>query len=136
MFQSNLSEIPNVGGVCTKFVQILDAGSDGKNYTFCPYCFNHPPFSGMRKSSGCNNCTHPGCEHSQHALGVRACGSCENGILVLDPTSSPNWKLACSDSRCGSVMSIFKNAKKVGNRQPVIVISVKLEGWGAEVPLP
>jgi len=88
-------------------------GSQGKSYTLCPYCFNHPPFKDMRKGSGCNSCTHPACLHSRSTLGVASCVSCENGVLVLDMTSAPKWKLACNDNRCSTVVSLFQDAHKV-----------------------
>ena len=95
------------------FLHYLRAGSQGKSYSFCPYCYNHPPFPGMKKGSGCNNCKHPDCEYSQASLGVSPCTSCDQGILVLDTMSAPNWQLACSDNRCSTVVSLFKNANKV-----------------------
>lgn len=33
-------------------------------FAFCPYCFNNPPFEGMRKAQGCNACLHPSCPNS------------------------------------------------------------------------
>ena len=62
----------------------------------CPYCFNHPPFKDMRKGMGCNECTHPSCQHSLANTGVSECVECDNGILVLDTTSGPKWRMACN----------------------------------------
>ncbi|XP_076801869.1 DNA topoisomerase 3-beta-1-like [Clavelina lepadiformis] len=92
---------------------VCSTGSQGKSYLLCPYCYNHPPFRDMRKGSGCNSCTHPGCIHSRSTLGVSPCISCENGILVLDPTSAPKWKLACNDNRCSTVVTLFQDAHRI-----------------------
>lgn len=27
------------------------SGPDGKTYPLCPFCFNHPPFEGIKKAS-------------------------------------------------------------------------------------
>uniref|UniRef100_F6ST44 DNA topoisomerase n=2 Tax=Ciona intestinalis TaxID=7719 RepID=F6ST44_CIOIN len=93
---------------------VCSTGTNGKTYTLCPYCYNHPPFRDMKKASGCNSCTHPGCEHSLSSLGVSPCMTCETGILVLDPTSSPKWKLACNDNRCPTVVTLFQHAHRIG----------------------
>jgi hypothetical protein len=74
----------------------VTSGARGKSFPFCPYCFNHPPFKDMRKGSGCNMCSHPTCPQSMIVNGVCACPDCERGILVLDPSSGPKWKLACN----------------------------------------
>lgn len=48
------------------------------------------------KLAGCNECTHPTCQHSLTNLGVAQCFECDWGILVLDQTAAPKWKLACN----------------------------------------
>ena len=50
----------------------------------------------MVKGSGCNLCVHPTCHFSRNNLGVSLCMECNIGILVLDPSSNPKWKLACN----------------------------------------
>ncbi|XP_052797572.1 DNA topoisomerase 3-beta-1-like [Mya arenaria] len=86
-------------------------GARGKTYPLCPYCFNNPPFKDMRKGMGCSECTHPTCAHSLAHTGVCECVECENGILVLDVTSGPKWRMACN--KCNVVINFFENAHKV-----------------------
>jgi DNA topoisomerase III len=87
-------------------------GNKGRSFPFCPYCYNNPPFNDMTRASGCNNCTHPTCQHSLTNLGVSSCIECEEGVLVLDCTSSPkNWKLGCNS--CDCIINIFDDAVKV-----------------------
>lgn len=63
---------------------------------FCPYCFSHPPFESMPKLSGCNRCPHPTCPQSMESLGVDACPDCPYGILVLDDSNAPKYRLNCN----------------------------------------
>ncbi|KAK3593899.1 hypothetical protein CHS0354_011502 [Potamilus streckersoni] len=86
-------------------------GAKGKTYPLCPYCYNNPPFKDMRKGSGCNECTHPTCQHAFSRNGVSECVECENGVLVLDTTSGPKWRMACN--KCNVVINFFENAHKV-----------------------
>ncbi|XP_063979754.1 DNA topoisomerase 3-beta-1 [Diachasmimorpha longicaudata] len=87
-------------------------GTRGKSYTFCPYCYNNPPFRDMKKgSTGCNSCTHPSCPHGLNSNGLSSCPECEAGILVLDPSAAPKWKLGCN--RCDVIIHFFENAHKV-----------------------
>ena len=65
----------------------------------------------MRKGQGCNQCTHPACKHSLNSLGVGECFECDSGVLVLDASSAPKWKLACN--KCNLVVALFENAHKV-----------------------
>lgn len=90
---------------------LWSSGSRGKSYPLCPYCYNHPPFRDMKKGMGCNECTHPTCQHSLSMLGIGQCVECENGVLVLDPTSGPKWKVACNT--CNVVAHCFENAHRV-----------------------
>ncbi|XP_021112784.1 DNA topoisomerase 3-beta-1 isoform X3 [Heterocephalus glaber] len=90
---------------------LWSSGSRGKSYPLCPYCYNHPPFRDMKKGMGCNECTHPTCQHSLSMLGIGQCIECESGILVLDPTSGPKWKVACN--KCNVVAHCFENAHRV-----------------------
>ncbi|XP_046559637.1 DNA topoisomerase 3-beta-1-like [Haliotis rubra] len=86
-------------------------GAKGKSYPLCPYCYNHPPFKNMRKGMGCNECTHPSCQHSLSQTGISECVECEYGILVLDQTSGPKWRMACN--KCSVVINFFDNASKI-----------------------
>lgn len=90
---------------------LWSGGAKGKSFPFCPYCYNNPPFRDMRKGLGCNACTHPSCSHALNANGVSACFECDGGVLVLDPSSGPKWKLACN--RCDVIIHIFEDAYKV-----------------------
>lgn len=60
---------------------------------------------------GCNQCTHPTCSHSEVSLGIADCTECDDGTLVLDPTSAPKWKLACN--KCNLVVHVFEDAFRV-----------------------
>ncbi|KAI8513789.1 DNA topoisomerase 3-beta-1, partial [Branchiostoma belcheri] len=90
---------------------LFSTGSKGKTYPLCPYCFNHPPFPDMKKAMGCNQCTHPTCTQSLINNGVAQCVECEDGVLVMDQTSAPKWKMACN--KCNVVINVFENAHKV-----------------------
>lgn len=68
-------------------------------------------FSGM----GCNECTHPSCQHSLNSLGIGQCVECDSGVLVLDPTSGPKWRMACN--KCNVVVHFFEHAHKVQVRK-------------------
>lgn len=71
-------------------------GPKGKSFVFCPYCYNNPPFKEMKKGSGCNTCNHPTCPYSLNTNGISNCIECDFGVLVLDPSSGPKWKLGCN----------------------------------------
>ncbi|XP_013414482.1 DNA topoisomerase 3-beta-1 [Lingula anatina] len=86
-------------------------GSKGKSYPLCPYCYNHPPFRDMRKGMGCNECTHPTCPHALGQNGVASCVECENGVLVLDQSSAPKWRMACN--KCNIVINMGENIHKI-----------------------
>ena len=89
------------------------AGAKGKSFVFCPYCYNNPPFKEMKKemAAACMNCTHPTCSFGVNKNGVSNCIECENGILVLDISSVPKWKLCCN--RCDVIVRLFDDAAKV-----------------------
>uniref|UniRef100_A0A8C5EUX9 DNA topoisomerase n=1 Tax=Gouania willdenowi TaxID=441366 RepID=A0A8C5EUX9_GOUWI len=87
------------------------SGARGKSFPLCPYCFSNPPFRDMKKGMGCNECTHPSCQHSLSSLGIGQCVECEGGVLVLDTTSGPKWKMACN--KCNVVVHFFEHAHKV-----------------------
>ncbi|KAK3783011.1 hypothetical protein RRG08_015351 [Elysia crispata] len=90
-------------------------GAKGKTYPLCPYCYNNPPFPDMRKGLGCNECTHPSCPHAFSQNGVSECVECDQGILVLDPTSAPKWRMACN--KCSVVIHFFEGATKVSVKE-------------------
>lgn len=50
----------------------------------------------MKKGTGCNSCTHPTCPYSLNSNGICNCSNCEFGVLVLDPSSGPKWKIGCN----------------------------------------
>ncbi|XP_035514774.1 LOW QUALITY PROTEIN: DNA topoisomerase 3-beta-1 [Morone saxatilis] len=87
------------------------SGARGKSYPLCPYCFSNPPFRDMKKGMGCNECTHPSCQHSLNSFGIGQCVECESGVLVLDPTSGPKWRMACN--KCNVVVHFFEHAHRV-----------------------
>ncbi|ALC49738.1 Top3beta [Drosophila busckii] len=103
----------------------FSTGAKGRSFPFCPYCYNHPPFRDMPKLSGCNSCTHPSCPHSLYTLGISSCVECETGILVLDCTLSPSWKMVCN--RCDVIINCFKGAVKV------TVEDIRCQDCGAQV---
>lgn len=90
---------------------VWSGGAKGKSFTFCPYCYNNPPFMDMSKGGGCNVCSHPTCQYSRDNVGVSRCMECLPGILVMDPSSGPKWKLACN--RCDVIINVFDKASKV-----------------------
>uniref|UniRef100_A0A8C5ADQ4 DNA topoisomerase n=1 Tax=Gadus morhua TaxID=8049 RepID=A0A8C5ADQ4_GADMO len=87
------------------------SGARGKSYPLCPYCSSNPPFRDMKKGVGCNQCTHPSCQHSLVSLGIGQCVECEGGVLVLDPTSAPKWRMACNS--CNVLVHFFEHAHRV-----------------------
>ncbi|XP_033112816.1 DNA topoisomerase 3-beta-1-like [Anneissia japonica] len=109
-----------------ELVMYSSGTKSGKNYPLCPYCFSHPPFQGMKKGSGCNECTHPTCQHSLSKTGVAKCGECEYGILVLDVNSAPKWKMACN--RCSFMVRLFTDAHKIA-----LVADSRCEGCNAAI---
>lgn len=86
-------------------------GNKGKSFVFCPYCYNHPPFKDMKKGTGCNSCTHPTCPYSLNSNGICNCSNCDFGVLVLDPSSGPKWKIGCN--RCDTIINLFDDAQKI-----------------------
>lgn len=77
-------------------ILIWSAGAKGKSYPLCPYCYNNPPFEEMQKFSGCNHCIHLTCSESIYSVGIASCLDCTQGILCLDPSSGPKWKVVCN----------------------------------------
>ncbi|KAM6954134.1 DNA topoisomerase 3-beta-1 [Aplochiton taeniatus] len=87
------------------------SGSRGKSYPLCPYCFSNTPFRDMKKGMGCNECTHPSCQHSLNSQGIGQCVECEGGVLVLDLGSGPKWRMACN--KCNVLVHFFEHAHRV-----------------------
>jgi hypothetical protein len=56
--------------------------------------------AGVRPGMPCTTCLHPTCRHSPARQGVMPCPECGVGVLVLDPTSGPKWRLDCSRCSC------------------------------------
>lgn len=69
---------------------------------------------------GCNECTHPSCQHSLNSLGIGQCVECESGVLVLDLTSGPKWKMACN--KCNVVVHFFEHAHRVQVRTSTSIL--------------
>ena len=90
---------------------VCSTGSQGKTTPICPYCYNNPPFPGMKKGMGCPECLHPSCKFSPATLSVCPCATCEDGMVVMDPMSGPKWKMACN--KCNMVIHMFEDAFKV-----------------------
>lgn len=90
---------------------VCSTGPQGKTTPICPYCYNNPPFPGMRKGMGCPECLHPTCKFSPASLSVGPCLTCEDGMIVMDPMSGPKWKMACN--KCNMVIHVFEDAFKV-----------------------
>jgi DNA topoisomerase-3 len=90
-----------------------NAGVNGKSFLLCPLCYNNPPFEGMAKNSGCNNCTNADCELSRIQSAVALCKGCKfNGHLVLDAGSGqPKWRIRCN--QCQFILEGFEKASEV-----------------------
>lgn len=86
-------------------------GSKGKSFILCPYCYNNPPYRDMKKGSGCNVCSHPTCGQALLGTGIASCLQCERGVLVLDLSSAPKWKICCN--KCDIIIHVFPDAQKV-----------------------
>ena len=92
---------------------LWSAGGRGKTYSLCPYCYNHPPFPGMKRGSACIRCAHPTCAHSLAKVGVGECDECEEGWLVIDPNSGPKWKVFCNSDKCNLLLHLCQDAVKL-----------------------
>eukprot|EP00917_Polyrhabdina_sp_WS-2016_P019818 GHVP01042382.1.p1 GENE.GHVP01042382.1~~GHVP01042382.1.p1 ORF type:complete len:833 (+),score=121.93 GHVP01042382.1:640-3138(+) len=84
--------------------QLVVHSKDGVMTPLCPMCYNNPPFPTARKTITCLQCEHPTCKHGKAQLSVTTCpqescpGSGE-GVVCLDPTSAPQWKLQCNSCK-------------------------------------
>lgn len=83
-------------------------GQFGKCYPLCPYCYNNPPFRDMHRGAGCNECLHPSCQFSLARTGIAVCIECDGGVLVLDQTSAPKWRMCCN--KCNVVVEFQEDA--------------------------
>jgi DNA topoisomerase III len=90
--------------------------AQGKSYPLCPFCYNHPPFEGLKRM-GCNACLHPTCEHGLVRNSVCPCqadtslGAPCGGTMVLDVTSRPNWKMDCN--KCNVIVTFHNDIHAV-----------------------
>ncbi|XP_019849486.1 PREDICTED: DNA topoisomerase 3-beta-1-like isoform X2 [Amphimedon queenslandica] len=78
------------------FEIVIFSGPRGKTYTVCPYCYSNPPFSTVSKGMSCSTCPHQSCPQAMNQLSIDHCPSCDNGTLLLDPSSGPKWKMYCN----------------------------------------
>lgn len=78
----------------------------------------------MRKGGGCNNCSHPTCSYGLYSNGVSSCVECDYGILVLDPSSAPKWKLGCN--RCDVIIHLFEDAQKITSLEQICECGAQL----------
>ncbi len=78
------------------FELLVNTYGKNKSVSFCPYCFNNPPFKEMKSGATCNDCSHPTCQHSFLSTGLSSCFECESGLLVLDSTTPPKYRVMCN----------------------------------------
>ena len=83
-----------------------------QSYLVCPYCYNQPPFKGVAKGMGCNQCPHQSCPHAMPQGRVDQCSECERGTLVLEPYiktggPAPKWKISCNGPKLGNFGSLL-----------------------------
>lgn len=92
-----------------------NGGVSGKSFVLCPLCYNDPPFEGMSKASGCNNCTNGECELSMVNNAIAPCRGCKyEGMLVPDPGSgggSAKWRIRCNE--CLFMLEGFEGASRI-----------------------
>ncbi|KAL7068520.1 DNA topoisomerase family protein [Cryptosporidium serpentis] len=70
-----------------------------KNMILCPRCYNDPPFDSAIQNTPCKECPHPTCPHSYNSSFIMYCPveKCKDGVLTLDLSSAPNWRIDCSN---------------------------------------
>lgn len=78
------------------FELLINSVNKNTNYSFCPYCYNNPPFAEMGKHSSCKDCSHPTCPYSFVSTGISQCFECETGLLLLDSTTPPKYRVMCN----------------------------------------
>ncbi|KAA3673979.1 DNA topoisomerase III [Paragonimus westermani] len=113
-------------------------GPKGKVVVFCPYCYSHPPFENMPKAAGCQLCPHPTCPQSMETRGVDACPECCNGVLILDTSAAPKYRLNCN--RCPTILLVSDAVKhmEVGTdscpKCSAMHLNIKLDPEPNQVP--
>jgi len=145
--------------VVPSIVTLITRGDvSGKSTPLCPYCYNNPPFEGV-KAMSCDLCQHPSCKwsaarnavcrcpgeaalaagedddrdghrshrgHHGRGAGGRAGAGADSarcpGMLVFDPNSKPNWKLACN--RCSLIVGFHGTIHKMTPLREVSVCLV------------
>ncbi|KAL8273312.1 hypothetical protein Esti_002813 [Eimeria stiedai] len=83
------------------FELLLSVNSGGKCFSFCPLCYNDPPFEvAGSKSMSCVECLHPSCRFSINAIGVTRCPqeNCSCRFLCA-AVCVPQWRLDCTGCR-------------------------------------
>jgi DNA topoisomerase III len=80
------------------FELLLNSINKNTNKPFCPYCYNNPPFGDMRKGATCFECSHPTCAYSFVSNGLSQCFECTGGLLLLDSTTPPKFRIVCNKS--------------------------------------
>lgn len=78
------------------FELLINSINKNQQIPFCPYCFNNPPFPDMLKSATCLNCSHPTCSFSYVSNAISQCFECNEGVLVLDSTTPPKYRVVCN----------------------------------------
>lgn len=70
-----------------------------KNMILCPRCYNDPPFDSAIQNTLCKECPHPTCPYSYNSSFIMYCPieKCKDGVLTLDLSSAPNWRIDCSN---------------------------------------
>ena len=152
--------------VVPSIVTLIKRGDvSGKSTPLCPYCYNNPPFEGV-KAMSCDLCQHPSCKwsaarnavcrcpgeaalaageggddgpsghgghrgHHGRGAGGRAGAGADSarcpGMLVFDPNSKPNWKLACN--RCSLIVGFHGTIHKMTPLREVSVCSCRVCAW-------
>ena len=84
-----------------EFELLINSVNKNQQFPFCPYCYNNPPFAEMStdKLRTCNNCPHPTCTFSSISNALSQCFECNDGLLVLDSTTPPKYRIVCNKYR-------------------------------------
>jgi DNA topoisomerase-3 len=98
--------------------ELLVFSSPTKSYLVCPYCYNQPPFKGVAKGMGCNQCPHQSCVYAVPHQRVDQCMECDRGTLVLEPYiktggPAPKWKISCNSPKCRVMYEGFAGSSDV-----------------------
>lgn len=78
------------------FELLVNQISKNRVLPFCPYCYNNPPFGDMKKAATCFDCSHPTCAYSSITNGLAQCFECQLGLLVMDSTTPPKYRIVCN----------------------------------------